>query len=378
MNIRYTEYRAYTCQMLHDKVYETTVNVTNPINFCADMDAHLMAELRSQYNGRCFKGAFIVRVDEILRRSGCNVVTADTSGDGYIDVQFRAIVVVFSRWDILVGVTILTCQQFVNGLYTRETEAGTVRAAVNILSTRATASLAVGNRVAVRISKVSHNPRADLVNIAGVVFACETASPTYSLHDSLGASARPQLAVLVSAIEHELKRRADICSSSIAKTKLWFFESLLNTYPLPEDRKVDSTVIGIDGKVIWSGPPDVQPCADARNVLDIARRVVQGETVNVTGIWCRPLGLYRSSPLAAVALVDDKSSAGESTADIESKSSSYIESKASIVITEFLKTTHDFLVATRQMTEVYATQEMIDKHRALWGAMRAQQSPLPK
>ena len=103
--------------MLLEKLFEVTVDVRDPVNFCSDKDRHLLTELRNTYNGRCFKGVFIVRVKSISQASACRLSMTNASGEGSIDVQFLADVVVFSRWDILVGVKVVNTQQFLVGEY---------------------------------------------------------------------------------------------------------------------------------------------------------------------------------------------------------------------------------------------------------------------
>jgi hypothetical protein len=46
------------------------------------------------------------------------------------------------------------------------------------------------------------------------------------------------------------------------------------------------------------------------------------------------------------------------------------------VFATYLKNILDFLVASRELTLVYGTQELIDKHLNVFGVMRAAQTPV--
>ena len=94
--------------MQGEKVIDVTLNVRNPLNFCADKARHTLAELQSQYVGRCFRGALILGVKEILNVSACHVVRTNASAEAYIDVRFVADVAVFSGWGVLTDVAIVT------------------------------------------------------------------------------------------------------------------------------------------------------------------------------------------------------------------------------------------------------------------------------
>jgi hypothetical protein len=94
------------------------------------------------------------------------------------------------------------------------------------------------------------------------------------------------------------------------------------------------------------------------------RRAIAGENVPVAGVWSRSLALYRSSPLVGVAR--GAPPAAWTTVDGTPRA----------VFAEFLKNILDFLVATRELIEVYNTRELLDnKHHNLWGVMRAAQRP---
>jgi DNA-directed RNA polymerase subunit E'/Rpb7 len=364
--------------MYLEKLFDVTVDVRNPINFCADKERHLLAELRNTYLGRCFKGAYITRIKEIRHMSACRISSTNASGEGSIDVQFLAEVVVFSKWDILVGVRVASHQQMVAGSYEasglpdQESGVKNARAAVILMASRAVETLAVGQLVPVRVFAVQHQPLQPQASVVGVLLACEKAAPVYRLRGRLDQSAKIELAPMLDVIDAELRAREVFIASR--KPDLWFFELLLYGYRPSRagqgSEATDQTIptgVGADAPQ-WTGPGGLLPIeegAEPQNVLEIVRRVVEGETVPVTGCWSRSLALYRSSPLAARA---EEPPAGWQPP---------IDGTPRAVFAEFLKNILDFLAAVREMAELYNTRELIEQHRNVWAAVRAEQKVAP-
>jgi hypothetical protein len=366
--------------MLFEKVIDATVNVRNPINFCADKERHVMAELRNTFVGRCFKGAFIVQIVSVLQESLCRLTSTNASGEGYIDVQFVAQVAVFSRWDILVGVEIVSHQQMLVGTYDArpplaargaggeepaQAAVGTknARAVVSLLASKAVEALAVGQKISVRVVMAQHQPLQPQAAVVGTLLVCDQAAPVYRLRGALDGAAKAELGPVLAAIELELEARAALVESR--KADLWFFELLLYAYrgtTTPPDQQVPGP-----GGTAWGGPGGLRPLEEGaipQNVLQLVRRAVDGEAVPVAGYWSRSLALYRSSPLAAQAAALPPGWSEAATGEPRA------------VFAEFLKNILDFLVAIRQMAELYNTRELVDSHRGLWTAMRSIQKPV--
>lgn len=366
--------------MLAEKIYEVTVDVPNPINFCADPGRHLMAALRDKYVGRCFKGAFIARVIEIRRNSRCSLVTTNASGEGRVDVEFLAEVAVFSRWDILVGVKVVAVQPTPIGVYeaaepgdSAGAGAGAGRVpptAVVTIRLPDSGALAVDQRVAVRVVLAAHPSMQPQVMAVGALLVCDQAAPVYRLRaGGLDASARAELAPLLQRAEEELGRRALLVEARPGD--VWFFEALLCSYRLPAEGGGLQRVEAWDGGPAWEGPPAPSAAdsagVEAVSVLDVARRVLRGEAVSFAGVWSRPLALYRSSPLACRV---------PPGAQVPASWAPPAEGAPRAVLAEFLKNIIDFLVAVREMVGVYGDREAVERHRSLWAVMRAAQRPV--
>lgn len=362
-----------------EKVFEATVNVANPINFCTDKARHLTIALQNKYVGRCFKGAYVLGVKKILECGACHIMRTNGTGEGYVDVRFLADVAVFSSCDILTGVEIVSNQPMLVGSYEGAAAwpparappiPGRPRAAVIIRASEAAAALAVGQKIPVRILLARHAPMQAQASVVGSLLVCDQTAPAYRLRDALDLSARAELAPMLAAVELELEARAAMVEAR--KADLWFFERLLYAFreagPAPRDGTAqDEAVPAWEGGPVWGGPRPLQALeagAETASVLDIVRRVVGGERVPVAGVWSRSLALYRSSPLVAVVR-EGAAVPGAWTV---------VDGAPRAVFAEFLKNILDFLVATRELVLGYNSRKLIEDHTSLWRVMRSAQS----
>lgn len=376
--------------MLQTKLIDGTINITNPINFCADKDRHLLAIVKNTYSGRCYKGAFIESIKEVLSDSGsCHIVRTNGSGHGYIDVRFIADVHVFNRWDILTGVKVISNQQMIVGEFISQDaiqdasqdasqdaiqdasqdagqdagqDANKSKAVVSIIASKASEGLAVGQKIAVRIVLSLHSPMQPLASVVGTLLVCDQKAPVYKLRGMLDQTSLAELTPMMSAILSELKLRDEIIKTR--KADLWFFEILLYAYTGPAELK-DQKINAWDKGPSWQGPGYLHASGSdtaitMMSILDIVRRVSEGTNVSVTGFWSRSLSIYRSSPLVAMASSDVHEQKAE-------------DGIPRAVFAEFLKNILDFLVATRELISVYNTKALIDSHFNIWTIMRAAQ-----
>ena len=140
-----------------------------------------------------------------------------------------------------------------------------------------------------------------------------------------------------------------------------FFEGLLYAYAAPAGKGAAPAGKGA-AEFDWPGPePLKRDYAEPslRNLPELVANYLQtSEAVSVSGEWSRPLSLYRSSPLVTVSPPNTHPGA--------------VEGEAGLVFGLFLKNILDFLVATRELSELYnpATNLLV------WDAMRQAQQRL--
>lgn len=380
---------------LHVKTFDASLHVRNPINLCAAKTENVRLMLRNTYEGRNFKGCHIVRIREIIKCSKCRISNTNTSAEGDIDVCFSADVAVVAKWDIIPGVKIARSEQVVVGGTEVVRDAVDLSAAnivASLIPTKEAKSLRVGHIVAVRAVQAEHAPTQRAITVAGILLTCDRAAQTYRLKGALTREAATGLLPTVAAIERELADRAALGVARLPD--ILFFEMLLYSYASPAKVVRDvlkNTEIPTAGLTTWVGPPmyavSSKPAAPAAvNLLDLIRTAADGEaSVRVDGVWCRPLEMYRSSPLVAhwnplgsVSHGDRKEAKGN--AQPPSRPDGWaapVEEDTTVAFQSFLSGMLNFLYAVRVYVATFDNPAIIKDHLVVWTAMRAAQLILP-
>ena len=337
--------------MIHEKIIEVTINVLNPINFCADKNNHLMAELKNKYAGHCFKGAFISKIKQILRTSACYINTTNTSGEAYIDVEFLAEVVTITNNDILIGVEFLGQQPIPVGIYKRDD----VTAVVSLLASQDINNISIKQLIPVRVIAAKHSPMAPEITVVAELLSCDKKFILHKVRGTLDKSAI-EIEPLLKEIEAEILIRNKIIQENL--NSLTYFEMLMYSHRVTTSLPRQQINLWPNGP-IWDGFSEIVPVERTKNIIEIAKQIVDGETVSLTGIWSRPLNIYRSSPLVSF---DD---------NLDNKQ--VINTHPKIMMITMLINILNNLRLLRQFIETYNTKDLIEKHRNIWIIMRKNQ-----
>lgn len=323
--------------MILEKIFDVTLNINNPINFCTNKKHYILIELNNLYTNKCFMGSYIIEILEVLQSSSCRIINTNSSGDGIIDVRFLANVFILNSWDALIGVEIEKNQSLIVGKYKRpELGIDVTFKPTNLQAT----SLTIGQIIPVRIIKAIHKPKENKIAAAAVLLTCDKKVITYRVKGEISKIAIPEIQMLFDKIINELKLR-----ERINKQKIRFFESLIYSF-----KQLDTTDEKIAvNDVYWEGPKsNVTNTVNIFNTLDM----------DLTGFWSRPLHICRSCPLIAIS---------------QTKPSEYILTAPHLMIIDFAKNILNFLKAIRECCELY-TPELIKSHENIWNMMRSAQS----
>lgn len=321
--------------MLLEKVFEVTINISNPINFCTDKERHAFTELNNIYANKCYMGSYIIDIINILQISSCRIVNTNSSSDGIIDVKFLANVFILNIWDVLIGVKIAKNQSLLVGKYNKPQ----LEIDVTFRPTEIQAnSLLVGQLVPVRVIQAVHKPKEGRIAIAAVLLTCDKKSVTYRVKGEILKTAIPEIQLIFKNIIDELKMR-----SNIDKDRIMFFESLIYSY-----KNMPKTTEKITfGEEYWEGPKNNISNNKSVNIFDTLG-------MDLTGFWSRPLGICRSCPLITVS---------------QEKPIDYVLTAPHLMIIELAKNILTFLTAIREFSELY-TPELIKSHENIWNMMR--------
>lgn len=346
--------------MLQDKVYSETVDVRDPEGYSADPDRYINTFLHQRYVGRCRKGAFIVAIKKILRRSDCRLKVTDLTAEGYVNIEFIATVSIYGQWDVVTGVKIATRTQLIVG----ESQVEGV-AAVSLLATPEADTIDVNQIVAVRVLRAQYTPDQGQATIVGPLLTCDKAAPSFRISSDLTQKDAKELLPLVDRIKSLLDERA-----ALAKTRrddLFFFETLL--YSFVRNGEDVGQKIETEGAADWEGPASaaLPAGATAVNMATMVSDVAAGQKPKTMGVWCRDLSLYRSSPFVTQADTDTLPAGWSPPVAITPRAG----------FGSMLHNACVFLKAVTELTEVYHTPDLIESHTNIWMAMRKAQLPRP-
>ena len=349
--------------MKHRQSFPVTIQITNPINFAIDANARALEYVTSEYTNKCYGGCFIVKIVEIAKRSLINIDNTNNKAEATMDVIFIADVVTFMAGEVLSSVTIKTAQ-FITGIYDSP-ESG--RAAVAISAPTNAPYVAVNTKLPVRIMNTLHQPDSNLASIYAKLLTCDSEAAVYRLRGSLSLdqATKTECATRLAMIKAELDLRNTLLESKPKQKKLLFFEGLLYGYSarsLTSSLTSSLTAIKSSAGLDWQGPDrlkrDYEDSAE-RNLLDlVSKYLTTGESVSVSGEWTRPLSVYRSSPIVTISPPGTHANA--------------VEGEPGLIIGLYLKNILDFLVATRELVEVYE----ITENSSVWDAMRQAQQKI--
>lgn len=357
--------------MLLEKTYTVTIDVDNPINFCTDMKHHANIEINAKYLGRCFKGAYIVKILRIERIGECYIISTNTDAEGTIDVSFVASVIIFSAGDIINGVRILSNQQqqIIIGQYSGGFSEPI--ASVSIISKgyndNINASIrAITERhiIPLRIENALHNPMQYQANIVGSIFTCDTNYRFYKIKS--GTIDITDFKPIIQEIGRELAHRKADIDDGIKTASIYLFELLLCSFnsPRAEGAALDHQKIKNQKLDEWIGPVNPKPNdLPTINLLDL----LEADSIQVdAGLWGRPLTLFRSSPLISFIPAADQLESYEDCTIIEN-------GNAKMVFALFLKEILNWLVAIRELYETYHTKEILGQNTIVLKIMRLMQ-----
>jgi len=337
--------------MIYTKMMAATLDVEDPLDYSSNPDTFVANSLRRQFVGRCHLGAFVLQVLRVARVSECRARATDNSGLWYVDVLFEARVAVVGVLDVVTGATVhVTTPQI---LAQSRTE-GTVVASV--VETPPAKVLREGQVVFVRVLAVAYPPRKEAATAVGVVFACDKKAVAYALRGALTPADARRLGQLRADVRGEMDARRALGADD--RKLLTSFEEMYYSYAV-----VLSGIFAEKGG--WLGPAApvaVAAGAAVEDLLALCDRAAK-KSVDVTGVWCRDLALFRSSPLAARAKAAPKAWGAP------------VAAAPLAAVTEMLTSAYNFLRALNHMVAQY--RDAPKSYENLWAALRAERLPPP-
>lgn len=91
--------------MITYRIFEVTIEIIDYIEFYYDVEKNIFDSISKIYLNKCFMGALIIEIHSIIKYSSC--IIDQTSGNGSINVQFKAKIIHYVPGEILVGCMII-------------------------------------------------------------------------------------------------------------------------------------------------------------------------------------------------------------------------------------------------------------------------------
>lgn len=306
-----------------EKVFETTINTTNAIGSCKEKNVHVKNYLIEMFEMKCFQGAFIYKIKDLIDVSSCEISKSNLTGDGSIHVKFSAQVKIFCRWDILVGVEIICVKELLVGVYKLAD-----RSICTVTIKDGYENIKEGDKVCIQMTEIMHMPMSTFVKIRGILL---TSMQVYRVYKSVGEVDTEEFKPLIEKIKYELNMR-----TRLNQSRLLHMEKLLYCY---RSKSVSPTQIPIKNSPPWVGMEMFganEPDFAIKNFIEM---IDSSKRIDVTGFWARSRGICKSSPLIAYGADYAKTN--------------YIEKTPDQLVSFFLGEIHTNIVAVREMVELY-------------------------
>jgi hypothetical protein len=353
------------------KKYIVSIFVSDPLNpnLSINTENYILNVLNEEYVGKCYNGAFILKIEDIIEISDCEIIMTNLLGTGNINVKFIAVVKQFYSGDFLFNVHIQKTQPSILGKYTEETKDGEINAYIMIPYgiqfepsplKQSVLSIREYQRIPMRIIDVYHKCKNSIPAIGATLLVCEKKYNKYIITSNI--SKKSIFSILLTKIKDEMDLRVNL--SADVKKNISFFESLLYSYKMD---KMEETIIESNHFPEWIGLQGIEHTADGDiiNLLDFLTDK-KFTDCNIIGIWSRPLYIYKSSPIA----VFKKISMEEISELREGDPTLLEEGCTEVVFIRFLKDILSYLTIIRQMAEYYVDNATVMANKNIWDAMR--------
>lgn len=352
------------------KKYIVSIFISDPLNpnLSINPENYILNILAEEYVGKCYNGAYILKIEKIMEISDCEIITTNLLGTGNINVKFIAAVKQFYPGDFLFNVHIQKTQPSILGRYTETTEDGEISAYIMIPYgiqfepaplKQSIMSIREYQRIPMRIIDVYHKCKNPIPAIGATLLVCEKKYNKYIISTNITKATvfRP----LLERIKEEMDLRLNL--SEEVKKNVLFFESLLYSY---KTTKMTDITIESDHFPAWQGLQEIEHAESNGNIINILDFLENFNNTNIIGIWSRPLYIYKSSPVAIF-----KQLSLEQISELGREDPTLLEEGCpETVFIRFLKDILSYLTIIRQMGEYYIDHATVMANKNIWDAMK--------
>jgi hypothetical protein len=369
------------------KVIETSVTISNYINFYSDKEVNINAILADRYLGKCFRGCFIDRIVRIIQMSECVIDQNDFLCPGNVNIIFEVAATVYRPGEIITGCRV-TQKDPSTGIIIAET----ANAKIMVSNSKTLASVQVDQIIPLRVQTAIYNIGKTEISISAKPVILPIVSGAVYAFGTLDTSACDLLIADIRELLAEVRQGP--------AQQLWdFFNKLLYAYKAPTEPPRG-------GAPEISGPI-LAEISDQKSGMGQELVMAQGQA--------GPTVSAEVAPAEKVMWADDEDFSGDDTRDADSRdlamggaatpshdildtkfSAPYVcfhpatdlalgrltvydvpppgeiiqvlEPEAAAVI--YLQEYYGYLKLIKEMVDIYNTEKLINSHNNLWLAIK--------
>jgi hypothetical protein len=150
--------------MLSRRRIETGFDVDDPIG-CFATDDMLLYLVQNKFEGRCFRGCFIQKVEKIVRMSECSIQRDSNAMRGSVCLEFEATVLTYPTGWVVVGCRVELVNEKSELIIARRDHIHACIKRVRMLE-----SIQVGQIIPIMVSRVTYNINDTSVSVIGALF----------------------------------------------------------------------------------------------------------------------------------------------------------------------------------------------------------------
>jgi hypothetical protein len=324
------------------KVFPATVDIDNVHEYGIGPKEFLINALNERYSGRCFLGEYIIKVIDIEQMGPCLINKTNLYGNAYVDLKFKASVMYIAPGDMMPAVEIRLTEPAYYGRYSYNVGSARIAVAVDAIPKR---DFKVGWFMPVCINVVSKQPLMDTTNVSGSLICPRyfiNSTKIWRIPDDLSTL---NSEVIIAKLFGNIKAEIDIRS----QFDYTFFENLFYARKTGKHDE-DASWLTYTGGPMWKGTKAVKLDGKLVSALEFVNQAIKNQTVNLAGVWTRPIEIHRSSPMF-MKLPDSTEGA--------------VLTSANVMMAEILTEIFEVLTLIRHMSMFYK-KEIIDSQKALW------------
>jgi hypothetical protein len=300
-----------------------------------DLDVVVLDQLRQKFEGKCERGALIVKILEIVKRSKCHLSTSQLDGSGDISVQFKVRAIVYQEGELLVG-EIQHIERSHKILCKHE------NAVIDVKGDASVQKLTKGQQILILVTNAKYIKGNEKINIYGIPYSYSFQFDIFHIKNFDITDEDKSL------IKDKIRQMDDEIGiyNKLPKNDTKFFNDVL--YPF-----------------VKSSPKDPQYFSKI-NMVTLAKKIIDGKPPKDGSLLIMHPRINKQNP--EVYLVDPtflKNMQKNHLLDPH-LFKFRIVGESSKVVLKFMSEYLRHLAAIKEMVETYNTSEIRKKHNNLW------------